>query len=273
MTDKISVNLGNVQKTLLLPLWGRAVETRKPHPMLNDPAAVRILERVDYDCTPLAANLDELTRLAWIKRSLFCDRAVGKFLAKYPHGTVVNLGCGLETSFERCDNGLVHWYDLDLPDVIDLRRQLIPEAPRCTFIATSFLAPDWLDQIVVSENVLFIAAGVFYYFKEQEIKDFVLRLLSCFPGCELLFDVCSPTGMRVANKKVVESSGLDERSHLTWGLKDKKDLLAWDGRIQLLGAYHYFRDTHLGLRNLLMGTFSDILGIQYMLHLRLGNKA
>ncbi|MBN2499525.1 MAG: class I SAM-dependent methyltransferase [Anaerolineales bacterium] len=270
MTEKINIELGNVQKTLFLPLWGRAVESRKRKPMLVDETAVRIIDQVNYDFAPITANMDELSQIAWIKRSLICDQVIDKFLEQYPEGTIVNIGCGLDTTFERVNNGKLRWYDLDLPDVIALRGKFIQESERRTFIASSFLDKDWLEQIEVNGNVLFMSAGVFYYFEEETVRDFVLGLLEAYPGSELVFDVSSPVGVRVANKKVVESSGLDERSHLVWGVEDKKDILAWDSRIRLLGMYYYFRTLRIGLRNFLMGTMSDLLGIQYILHLELG---
>lgn len=271
MAEKIEINLGNVQKTLLLPLWGRAVESKKAKPLLVDPTAVRIIDQIDYDLSGMAEKMDAITQIAWIKRSLFSDRVIRKFLSKYPQGSIVNIGCGLDTTFERVDNGQLTWYDLDLADVIALRSKFIGETDRRKTIASSFLDEDWLATIRVNGNVLFLAAGVFYYFTEAEIKGFLLRLADTFAGCEAFFDVCSPTGVRVANKKVVESSGLDQKSHLKWGLENKKDILAWDNRIILLGTYHYFRTLKIGVRNFLMGTLSDFLGIQYMLHLQLGN--
>jgi len=270
MADKISINLGDVQKTLFLPLWGRAVETRKSHPLLVDETAAGIIEQVEYDFSPMAQNLDELTRIAWIERSLICDRVIRNFLTKYPQGTIVNIGCGLDTTFERVDNGSLRWYDLDLPDVIELRSRFICENERRRFIASSFLEKEWLDRLEIAGNVLFISAGVFYYFKEAEVRGFIVQLIDAFPGSELLFDICSSLGMRVANKKVVESSGLDERSYLTWGVDHKREICSWDRRIELLGTYHYYRSSRIGTRNFLMGMFADFLGIQYMLHLRLG---
>ncbi len=270
MVEKVKIDLGNVQKTLFLPLWGRAVETKKKKPMLIDETAVTIINQVDYDFSQMAKNLDELSQIAWIKRSLFCDRVIHKFLENYPEGTIVNIGCGLDTTYERVDNGKLRWYDLDLPDVIALRSKFIEGNERRKFIAASFLEEGWLDQIQVNGNVLFIAAGVFYYFTEPELKGFFTRLADVHPGCELLFDVCSPVGMRVANKRVVESSGLDQRSYLTWGLKNKKDIQSWDPRVKLIATYHYFRTLHMSVRNILMGTFADLVGIQYMLHLKLG---
>ena len=230
MTDRVNINLGDVQKTLFLPLWGRAVETRKRKPMLVDETAVKIIDQVDYDFSKITQNMDELSQIAWIKRSLICDQVIKKFLTSYPEGTIVNIGCGLDTTFERTDNGKLKWYDLDLADVIELRRKFIQESERRKFIASSFLEKEWLENIEVKGNVLFIAAGVFYYFEENQIKDFIIRLVNKYPGSEMLFDVCSPIGVRVANKKVVESSGLDERSHLTWGLENKKDILTWDSK-------------------------------------------
>jgi O-methyltransferase involved in polyketide biosynthesis len=270
MTDTVKLNLGDVQKTLFLPLWGRAMETRKSKPMLVDEVAASIIDRVDFDFSHMAGKIDDLTRIAWIKRSLICDQVVRQFLSSYPEGTIVNVGCGLDTTYERTDNGQLTWYDLDLPDVIELRKLFIKENDRRKFISASFLESEWLQDIEVHGNVLFIAVGLLYYFEEYEVKAFLLRLLDAYPGCQFLCDVCSPLGMRVANKKVIESSGLDERSYLKWGLQDKQDILAWDARINLVATYYYFRTLRIGLRNILMGALSDALGIQYMLHLRLG---
>ncbi|MCB0189227.1 MAG: class I SAM-dependent methyltransferase [Caldilineaceae bacterium] len=270
MPTQVNHELGHVQKTLLLPLWGRAVETKKRRPLLVDATAARIVEQLPLDFAPIAAKMDPLSQLAWVKRSVIGDQVITRFLARHPAGAIVNIGCGLDTTFDRVDNGQVRWYDLDLPDVIALRRRFIPETARRTLIAASFLDEGWLHTIDVTDNVLFLAAGVFYYFQAEVVKAFVLRLLAAYPGGELLFDVSSPIGVRVANKRVIADAGLDERSALVWGLANKRDLLAWDPRLHLLGTHYYFRSLRIGLRNLVMGTLSDFLGIQYMIHLRLG---
>ena len=270
MAEKVYMDLGDVQKTLFLPLWGRAVETQKENPLLRDPKAVEVVNAVDLDLAQLYEKLDDLSQIAWIKRSLIADQMIGRFLQKHPGGTVVNLGCGLDTTFDRVDNGQVRWFDLDLADVISLRRRFIQESDHRTFLASSFLDEDWFTEIPKDQPVFFLAAGVFYYFKAEEIETFFLRLMDGFPGCELLFDVSSPAGVKIANQKVIENSGLDERSYLTWGLVDKKDVLAWDPGLKLIGEYHYYRNMKLSLRNFLMGKLSDFLGIQYMLHLQLG---
>jgi len=272
MAEKIRINLGNVQKTLFLPLWGRAEESKKQKPLLVDETAIRIIEQVDFDFSQITQNIDDLSQIAWIKRSLCCDEVIKEFLTRYPEGTIVNIGCGLDTTFERIDNGKLKWYDLDLPDVIELRSKFVKENVRRKFIVASFLEKGWLENIEISGNVLFIAAGVFYYFEESTIKEFIIRLIDTYPNSEILFDVSSPLGVKVANKKVVERSGLDEQSHLVWGLENKENILSWDARIRIIETYYYYQTQVIGIRNRLMGKLSDILGIQYMIHLRLGSN-
>jgi O-methyltransferase involved in polyketide biosynthesis len=271
MTTKTSVKLGNVQKTLFLPMWGRAVESRKEKPLLFDQAALTIMDEIDYDFRTIAENISELTQMAWIMRSVHVDEVVKAFLTKFPGGTIVNIGCGMDTTFDRIDNGSLLWYDLDLPDVIELRRQFIHETERRKFIPCSFLDEGWLREIRVDQNVLFIVAGVFYYFEERDVRDFLTRLADLFPGSEVIFDVSSPYGVRVANKLVITKSGLDEKSFLKWGLDNTQTLLTWDKRFQLLHTYYYFRANAgaLTLKNKLLGMFSDFLQIQYMVYLRL----
>ncbi len=269
MSEKIAVDLGQVQKTLFLPLWGRAVESKKENPLLVDKTALQIIEAVDYNFSTLTHNISDLTQAAWIMRSLCIDEAVRDFLEKYPKGTIVNIGCGLDTTFDRIDNGSVLWYDLDLPDVVELRRQFIEETERRRFISASFLDESWLDEICVCEKVFFIAAGVFYYFEESQVKEFLVRLADRFPGSEIIFDASSPYGIKTANRMVIRRSGLDEKSFLKWGLKNGETLIMWDPRFRILSEHYYFGKDgqHFGPRLRLIGWISDRLKIQYMVHL------
>ena len=271
MSEKIAVDLGNVQKTLFLPLWGRAFESKKEKPLLVDRTALEIIEEVDYDFSVMAKKIRELTQIAWIMRSICVDEGVKAFLGKYPMATIVNLGCGLDTTFDRVDNGTLAWYDLDLPDVISLRRRFIKETERRKFISASFLERSWLNDIQVAENVLFIAAGVFYYFEENEVKGFLVRLADSFPGSEILFDVASPYGIKLANKMVITNSGLDKKSFLKWGLESTKSISAWDKRFRILNTYYYFgqKARPLKLKTRLLGFVSDLLKVQYMVHLEM----
>ena len=267
-----ALELGSVQKTMLLPLWGRAVEAGKARPLLVDRAAVEIIAAIDYDFSTMARNLSPITQLAWIARSVHTDRTIREFLARDAGATIVNLGCGLDTTFERVDNGRLGWVDLDMPDVIELRRRFIPERARRRSIACSILDEAWLSQLQTAGPVLFVAAGVLYYLREAEVRTLLIRLADAFPGAEVFFEACSPRGLRIANKKVIEAGGMDQGAKLTWALRRASDLESWDSRIAVLEEYPIFRNFQDGLsiREKVGTTISDALRIMSMVHLRLG---
>ena len=264
--------LGSVQKTLLLPLWGRATETRKPHPLLADPVASRIIAAIDYDFSTIARNISFVSQLCWIARSLHTDRTIREFLKQHENATFVNLGCGLDTTFERVDNGRLSWYDLDLPDVIELRKRHIEESERRKFLACSLLEDAWMREVRDTTPVFFMASGVLYYFEEAQIKAFLVRLADRFPASEIVFDACTPLGMRIANRKVIAAGGMDSSAVLKWGLRHAKDIQSWDSRIAVLAEYPMFRGMKRGmsLREKYGTMWSDWLSVMSMVHLRLG---
>jgi O-methyltransferase involved in polyketide biosynthesis len=269
-----TLELGSVQKTMLLPLWGRAVETRKAHPLLVDRAAAEIIAAIDYDFSTIVRNISPITQLAWIARSLNVDRTIRQFLARDAGATIVNLGCGLDTTFERVDNGRLCWVDLDMPDVIELRKRFIPERARRRSIACSILDEAWLSQVETTGPVLFVAAGVVYYLQEAEVRTLFGKLADAFPGAEVFFEACSPRGLRVANKKVIEAGGMDQGANLKWALRRASELEAWDCRIAVVAEYPTFRNFKDGLsiRERLGTTICDALRIMSMVHLRLGRE-
>ncbi len=271
---RTAIELGSVQKTLLLPLWGRAVEARKARPLLVDQTAVRIIESIDYDFSTIAGNISFISQLAWIARSLHTDRTIREFLERHPGATIVNLGCGLDTTFERVDNGRLRWYDLDLPDVIELRKSYIQESGRRTSIACSLLDDEWLSQVKTGDSIFLLASGVLYYLEEVQVKAFLLKLVNAIPGSEILFDACSPRGLEMANRKVIKAGGMDESAILRWGIRRAKDMERWDSRIAVVEEYPLFQNMRrtLSMREK-WGTFvSDALRIMSMVHLRLGGR-
>jgi O-methyltransferase involved in polyketide biosynthesis len=273
MDTKIKVELGDLQKTLFMPLWARAIETQKEIPVLIDDAAVKIIKSVDFDFSVMTQNVPEISRLSWIARCKRYDMVIKDYINKNPDGTIVNIGCGLDTTFERTGSSTVKWYDLDLPDVIDLKTKFLKESDKRKFISCSFLDTTWFDDIIVNEKVLFISAGVFVYFEEKEIRDFLAKAADRFEDSELFFDVTSPKGLEIANQ-VIQKSGLDSRSFFRWGLTDKSIITSWDTRIKLLNTYYTFSIDGLRMseENKQIALISDSLDIQYMLHLKISRQ-
>jgi O-methyltransferase involved in polyketide biosynthesis len=229
-----------------------------------------MIDKIDYNFSTIEGTMNEITRYAWIARSLHIDRTIRHFLLKHPKAAIVNIGCGLDMTFTRIDNGTLTWYDLDLPDVINLRRNFIQETDRSSCIACSFLDESWFRQVKVEDGILFIAAGVFYYFEEVQMKSFFSRLADIFLASEIIFDAASPLGVKVANKRVIKAGGMDKRSILKWGIETAKQIQLWDKRITLLDEYPLFKNMKNGLsfRNK-YGTFlSDRLNIMFIVHLQ-----
>jgi len=270
MAQKNKIELGDIQRTLLLPLWGRAVETQKKEPLLVDKIAVEIVKQIDCDFSVMSKDLRFISLYGWIRRSILIDETVKHFLEKHPKATIVNIGCGLDTTFERVDNGLIHWFDLDMPDTIELRKIFIPESERRKYIVSSFLDYDWLKQLFVEDNILFIAAGVLYYFEEFQIKDFFKKLADMFSESEIVFDTASPFGVKMANKLVIKKSGFNEQSFLKWGFRGSKEFKLWDNRIELINEVSLFKNAkkRLGFKQYIEIIVSEIFKIQSLIHLK-----
>ena len=124
-----------LELTLLLPLYWRAMETRRPDAMVQDPIAVDLVQRIDFDFSRFA-HLANSQQVFILMRTRQMDRWARSFLAEHPDGVVVDLGCGLDAVFERVDNGRVAWYDLDLPNVIALRKKFYTRRPGATLSPT-----------------------------------------------------------------------------------------------------------------------------------------
>ncbi len=122
-------------------------------------------------------------------RAMIFDWWVRQFLAEHPDGTVVELGTGLNTRFERTDNGRAHWIDLDLPDTIELRRRFFEDTDRRQMIAASLLDEDWLAAVGQRPGpYFFVSEGVLVYLREQDVTGALARIAGRFPGAMLAFD-------------------------------------------------------------------------------------
>jgi O-methyltransferase involved in polyketide biosynthesis len=211
------------------------MESQRSDSLIKDERAEALVRQLDQESLRKTAALtDDFSRVAMILKSREFDRFAQDFLAYHLDAVVVHIGCGLDTRFERVDNGRVEWYDLDLPDVIELRRKLVGgEGARHHFLACSVLDSAWLDTVSAHSQrpFLFLAEGVFMYFEEAQVKSLVLTLHDHFPGAELVFDAFSPFLRWAHNIKVTRTR---IGAHLHWALKHGQDLERWSDGIRLL---------------------------------------
>jgi len=137
-----------VAETSLIPLYFRATESQRPDALIKDDKAVALVGQMNYDFSRFKFDKDD--QLALILRNREFDRYARGFLARYPEAVVVHIGCGLDSRFECVDNGRVEWYDLDLPQVIELRRKLIGgEGSRYHLLGCSVFDSSWLNTVSV----------------------------------------------------------------------------------------------------------------------------
>ena len=187
--NTINIELQKVPLTLLLPLWGRAELSRAGSPILHDKEAIEIISRLDYDFSRIRATLNYSNNICWLARARQFDDKIKEFMSKHPGCTVVNLGAGLDTTFSRVDDGAIRWIDFDLPEVIEIRKKLIPETERSICMTTSVFDYSWMDQLPNNPHgLIFVAGGLFIYFKDTELKALFREMGKHFHGAEIVFD-------------------------------------------------------------------------------------
>ncbi|MET0341377.1 MAG: class I SAM-dependent methyltransferase [Polyangiales bacterium] len=188
MKTGTEINLSGVPETMLWTLYNRANEAKRPAGLLVDPACVRVYEAISYDYRSSFGKPDGSHAL----RSRIFDEALRPWLAAHPGGTVVELGAGLETQFQRCDNGAVNWVCVDVPEAIDARERFFAPSERCRHLRRSALDLSWIDEADGSRGVFVTAQGLFMYFEEAEVRRLVTTVAERLPGVTLMFDVIPP---------------------------------------------------------------------------------
>jgi O-methyltransferase involved in polyketide biosynthesis len=202
MADLVKVKLGAVQETLFIPLAARARETRKRRPVLRDPRAAEILASVDFDTKKYGRGWGGGVT---VLRTAIFDCWVSDFLAEHPGGTVVEIGTGLNSRFDRVGNGQVHWIDLDLPDAIELRRRFFADSGRRRMVAASVLDQDWLRAVADSPGpYLFVAEGVLVYL--EQAPQVIARIAVSFPGALIAFDTYSQRTLEQQHKRAARKN-------------------------------------------------------------------
>ena len=284
------IDIGAVSETLFLPLYALALESRRRDPIMVDEGAVELTHQLNEHFAAsdkrihrrLASGKLPTTLLTTVSmRIRRFDRYVADFLERVPNAVVVSMGCGLDDRRRRVDNGLVRWYDVDLPEVIALRRHFLPETERMRFIASSVLDFAWLDQLPSSldGNALFLAEGLFMYLQPEDVRTLVTRLAERYPGAELVAEVANVRAVRMmqgrfGRGKLRRQFGLSGDVYFRSGLRDSHEIEGWAPGLALLDDWTYYDDDEPKLGMLRwFSRWPLIHWLQWVVHYRLGTPS
>ncbi|RLL67603.1 class I SAM-dependent methyltransferase [Streptomyces sp. Z26] len=259
---KYEPHLGTVQETLLIPLYARAVDHREQQSVLGDERAEEIASSLDYDFT----RFDGLPSLSGVLlRSLLFDHWVRDFLAKAPDATVVEIGAGLNTRYERVDNGRSRWFELDLPDVIELRRRHFSDSSRRTMLGVSVTDRAWpVDVVSHSQGpYLLVAEAVLPFLDEPEARGVFDLLAEHFPGALLALDTAGPGFFDNQD----EHDALSKvQARMNWYCPDPADLADWLPGLKVM-ASHAVTDLPTPVMNQLPQRYQELVAAISAQHL------
>lgn len=234
--EKIKIEKNTVQVTLIVPLYGRKMCSDKFPELYTDIFAERLCNRLEYDFSELEKKnnsfLYEFGSLEAAMRQLDILWEINEYLKMHPKATVVNLGCGLDETGKACDNGLCQILNVDFPDVISVREQLIIVQDREKNFACDLNDYAWMEEVDASNGAIFFAAGVFHYFKKDEVRALVLELSKRYPGGCLIFDSVGKLGLKLMMSKTLKNMGISNVEGLFY-VNDPKQELNWSKEIKL----------------------------------------
>src|SRR5512143_1234116 len=228
------------KETMLMTLNGRAMQSQWKNPILHDPWAEEAMRHIDYDISKTYKGVGSWSMWSEIgctviaTRAATFDQLTNRFLADHPDATVLHIGCGMDSRVFRIDPpASVQWFDVDYPDVIDLRRQLFPERGAAYHLIGAPLADlRWLDEVPREQPGLFIAEGVLHYLNETEVKALLNAVAAHFPRGQVIFDIC--------NSMIVKRTGSNvggTGATYKWGLDDPQDIRRLEPRLELIKEY------------------------------------
>lgn len=265
-------NLTKVSETLNIPMNGRIYSSKFTPKFFYDEKAIELYEKYPKDFKNSFED-EEYTYIASAMRSKNMDIYIKEFLNRNPKGSIVNLGCGLESLFERNDNNMANWFELDFSNVLDIRNKYFPEKDRDYYLPYSIFDYKWMDEVkkISKEPILLIAAGLFHYFEEDKIIEFMNSLEKIAP-VEIVFDAVSSWGIE-RSRKYMKKMGREDA--LMYFSVDKPEELIKKCRvkIKLIKEEKYYSNANykskIQFSTKIKIKISDLFNMVKMIHFRI----
>ena len=264
------MELNNESKTLFIPLYGKALMSKRKL-FINDPKAEEIIGNIDF-------NFEELKQSKWLSmymaaRARILDEITSEFIARKPNATVIHLGCGLDSRCLRVNESFNKWCDIDYPNVIELRKRFYAENDKYRMIGKSVTDLSWLNEIEAdNSNILIVAEGLTMYVSEDEIQQLLKGINERFGNATILFDAYS----RQAVKSSKIKNPVNQMSaSVKWGMNTPDDFNKLNPNLEFIREYliKHKEDNLRGItkfifENLYCGKISESLYKIYEFELR-----
>ncbi len=241
------MNLSAVSRTAILTLLGHVVASEKENIVFNDPMAVLCLERLMSIATPeerkwiirqkrLIATPDAR---AMARRVETFDSSANLFISSNPQCSVVNLGCGFDTRFWRIERKDCRYVEIDLPEVVALKREILKDQLGYELIGCSVLDASWIDKVITNgnSNFLLLAEGLFMFLPEQDVKNLLQLLVQKFVRSQLIVEMAhekyTKGFWKMAFALQARVWGLDVS--FPFGIKNPRDIESYGRGLRVLG--------------------------------------
>ena len=220
-----------MEESLFLTLCGRALDSLSPHPILADTMAAEIVRKLGYDCSKFRLSASPILNIALRAKKL--DEIALRFVTRHPDAVGLDLGAGLDTRvFRIAPPPTVDWYDIDFPEVITARRQLLPERANAHAVGADLTGPNWLDAVPADRPTVIVADGLLAFLAPDDMVSLLNRLISHFPSGEVAFNGYSRFAIWAAKRYhgtqsvagLIRSPGFD----------DPREPERWDPRLTLV---------------------------------------
>lgn len=230
-SNKLHIEKNTIQETLIIPLYARKLCNKLYPSLFSDPAASELINRLDYDFSAVEKQSSGLMQrfgaLEIAMRQIDIAIEIKEYLEKHPNASIVNLGCGLDQTGENCDNGTCKIYNVDMPDVIKVRNQLIPVKERVTNIAGDLNNSEWFSEIDGSNGAVFFASGVVCYLQTEKIKNLLNEMAIAFPGGKFVCDTFGKTALKLMMKTFIKQAGIKNIQGYFYAGNIEKDIKPW----------------------------------------------
>ena len=218
--------MNNVNKTLYIPLYGKAYVSRKGI-ILDDKWAEKIWDDEGF-------KLKGKSKSKWLAyymgiRSAVFDGWVKDKMAEMPDAAVIHIGCGMDSRAMRVGTCAHTWYDVDFPEVISERGKYFSETEEYKMLAGDARDKAWLDNIPESKSAIVVMEGISMYLSPEETKGVLENLGAHFENVSLLMDCYSILAAKMSKyKNPINDVGVTK----VYGIDDPK---VFSGSLDFVG--------------------------------------